>query len=284
MEFVDPNQYEDSPDDQKDSSSASEQDPANQQGYGFFSWSSSTTKPKKQEQSSFWSYLKEKTEVISEVIKNDVSEFARVITEDTKEVITHTIIKPDKHDDHEPQSSTSLPKSKSSTDVLSDLNKEGPIVSTASISYLSKHVSTSLAWFSDILDENSNFVKMPGDQTQDIQILNRHDAKLLAIQRDIATFTTAPTPENAYRTWVANFDLNSKTEAIAQLLSTQDEIRALHHKLVPNSVSHSDFWNRYFYRVHKFEEDEARRQALLKSTIFMHILLVYESKRPSSTT
>uniref|UniRef100_A0A8C5TYR6 BSD domain-containing protein n=1 Tax=Malurus cyaneus samueli TaxID=2593467 RepID=A0A8C5TYR6_9PASS len=32
--------------------------------------------------------------------------------------------------------------------------------------------------------------------------------------------------------------------------------------MVPVAVSHSEFWQRYFYKVHRLEQDEARREAL----------------------
>ena len=33
---------------------------------------------------------------------------------------------------------------------------------------------------------------------------------------------------------------------------------------VPSSVSHADFWQRYFYKLWQLEQDEARRAALKK--------------------
>lgn len=31
---------------------------------------------------------------------------------------------------------------------------------------------------------------------------------------------------------------------------------------VPAAVSHAEFWSRYYYKVHKLDQDEARRTAL----------------------
>ena len=33
---------------------------------------------------------------------------------------------------------------------------------------------------------------------------------------------------------------------------------------VPSEVSHADFWQRYFYKLHQLNQDEARKAALMK--------------------
>ena len=37
-----------------------------------------------------------------------------------------------------------------------------------------------------------------------------------------------------------------------------------HLSQVPSQVSHQEFWQRYFYKVHQLELDEARKQALMR--------------------
>ena len=36
------------------------------------------------------------------------------------------------------------------------------------------------------------------------------------------------------------------------------------HFQVPSEVSHADFWHRYFYKLYKLDQDEARKAALMK--------------------
>ena len=42
------------------------------------------------------------------------------------------------------------------------------------------------------------------------------------------------------------------------------QVRSLYTKLVPSAISHADFWQRYFYKIHQLEKDEERRAALKK--------------------
>ena len=42
-------------------------------------------------------------------------------------------------------------------------------------------------------------------------------------------------------------------------------LNCFHHiSQVPSQVSHQEFWQRYFYKVHQLELDEARKQALMR--------------------
>ena len=50
--------------------------------------------------------------------------------------------------------------------------------------------------------------------------------------------------------WLIDFDLESdKTKAeMSDLLVETPQVRSLYSKLVPEAVTHSDFWQRYYYR------------------------------------
>ncbi|NXO50421.1 BSDC1 protein, partial [Aramus guarauna] len=69
-------------------------------------------------------------------------------------------------------------------------------------------------------------------------------------------------PAELLEAWLSQFNLEEKKGEIAELLATSPSIRALYTKMVPVAVSHSEFWQRYFYKVHRLEQDEARREAL----------------------
>ncbi|NXT11519.1 BSDC1 protein, partial [Prunella fulvescens] len=69
-------------------------------------------------------------------------------------------------------------------------------------------------------------------------------------------------PAELLEAWLAQFSLEEKKGEIAELLASSPSIRALHSKMVPVAVSHLEFWQRYFYKLHRLEQDEARREAL----------------------
>uniref|UniRef100_A0A8C8EFD9 BSD domain containing 1 n=1 Tax=Otus sunia TaxID=257818 RepID=A0A8C8EFD9_9STRI len=88
-------------------------------------------------------------------------------------------------------------------------------------------------------------------------------ARLYSLQSDPATYCNEPDgPAELLETWLSQFNLEEKKGEIAELLATSPSIRALYTKMVPVAVSHSEFWQRYFYKVHRLEQDEARREAL----------------------
>ncbi|XP_009998913.1 PREDICTED: BSD domain-containing protein 1 [Chaetura pelagica] len=88
-------------------------------------------------------------------------------------------------------------------------------------------------------------------------------ARLYSLQSDPATYCNEPDgPAELLEAWLSQFNLEEKKVEIADLLATSPSIRALYTKMVPVAVSHAEFWQRYFYKVHRLEQDEARREAL----------------------
>jgi len=64
--------------------------------------------------------------------------------------------------------------------------------------------------------------------------------------------------------WKKDFHIQEKTDDISRLLTNVDKIREAHSKLVPVAVSYTDFWERYYYKLHKLNIEEERRAALVK--------------------
>uniref|UniRef100_A0A673TWA2 BSD domain containing 1 n=1 Tax=Suricata suricatta TaxID=37032 RepID=A0A673TWA2_SURSU len=88
-------------------------------------------------------------------------------------------------------------------------------------------------------------------------------ARLYSLQSDPATYCNEPDgPPELFDAWLSQFCLEEKKGEISELLVGSPSIRALYTKMVPAAVSHSEFWHRYFYKVHQLEQDEARRDAL----------------------
>ncbi|XP_063092054.1 BSD domain-containing protein 1 isoform X4 [Cavia porcellus] len=88
-------------------------------------------------------------------------------------------------------------------------------------------------------------------------------ARLYSLQSDPATYCNEPDgPPELFDAWLCEFCLEEKKGEISELLVGSPSIRALYTKMVPAAVSHSEFWHRYFYKVHQLEQEQARRDAL----------------------
>ncbi|XP_069079474.1 BSD domain-containing protein 1 isoform X1 [Pleurodeles waltl] len=88
-------------------------------------------------------------------------------------------------------------------------------------------------------------------------------ARLYSMQSDPATYCNEPDgPPELFEFWLSQWSLEDMKGEISDLLVNSPSIRALYTKMVPAAVSHSEFWQRYFYKVHTLEQDEARRCAL----------------------
>ncbi|ELW48621.1 BSD domain-containing protein 1 [Tupaia chinensis] len=88
-------------------------------------------------------------------------------------------------------------------------------------------------------------------------------ARLYSLQSDPATYCNEPDgPPELFDAWLSQFCLEEKKGEISELLVGSPSIRALYTKMVPAAVSHSEFWHRYFYKIHQLEQEQARREAL----------------------
>jgi len=69
-----------------------------------------------------------------------------------------------------------------------------------------------------------------------------------------------------YLQWLETFDLEEvKVKAdVSEVMVECPEVRALYSKLVPAAVSHSDFWQRYYYRLSLHNSAEMRRSRLVE--------------------
>lgn len=86
------------------------------------------------------------------------------------------------------------------------------------------------------------------------------------MQNDESTYLTDPTPIESYTTWCETNDFtDDKHKAeIAKVLIDIPSIRSFYARFVPACTTHNKFWSRYYYRIHKLDEDETRRINLLK--------------------
>jgi len=86
----------------------------------------------------------------------------------------------------------------------------------------------------------------------------------IRLQNDESTYLIDPTPIEAYETWCETTDVDKRKGEIAQLLIDASNVRSIYARLVPTCTSHSNFWSRYYFRLHQLDEEETRRINLLK--------------------
>lgn len=91
----------------------------------------------------------------------------------------------------------------------------------------------------------------------------RFDAQLHAIHSSFESFTSDPASAE-YAGWKDDFDVEKKTDAIAQDLEKYEELRRTMEKLVPEKVEYKEFWTRYYFLRMVVETEEQRRRELLK--------------------
>jgi len=187
--------------------------------------------PSSQTSSSWWSFggliekVKQQSESIVKIYKEDLKEFTSTISEDTKEAIKKTA------DEKEMEKLTSQITSGISGLFAFNGGKEGG--------------------------------KQPTQQNKRV-IVDRHQARVIALQTELSTYCTEPSDQDDFLNWKKEFKVSSHTDDISQLLAVNDKIREIHTKLVPVAVSYTDFWERYYYKLHKLNQEEERRAALVK--------------------
>lgn len=116
---------------------------------------------------------------------------------------------------------------------------------------------------SDSSDSNNNGQK----QSLNSKRYSRFDAQVHAIQADASTYSEDPEDLDDYNKWKLGFDLGEKSEEIEGLLEENGTIEIFYQKVVPDSVDHTTFWCRYFYKIHKLRQAEDLRANLVKRAI-----------------
>ncbi|XP_033967325.1 BSD domain-containing protein 1 [Pseudochaenichthys georgianus] len=187
--------------------------------------------------------VKEKSTEALEFIKRDLTEFSNVVQHDTTCSFVAT-----------------------ATAVRNKLAVEGS-------SETSEKVKKSLSSFLGVITDT---LAPPPDKTIDCDVItlmatpsgttevyDSCKARLYSLQADPATYCNEPDgPPEQFDNWLCSFSLEDKKGEISEHLVSSPSIRALYTKMVPAAVAHSEFWQRYFYRVFQLDQEEARRVAL----------------------
>ncbi|XP_037356841.1 BSD domain-containing protein 1 [Talpa occidentalis] len=187
--------------------------------------------------------VKEKSSEALEFMKRDLTEFTQVVQHDTACTIAAT---------------ASVVKEKLATEGSSGATEK-----------MKKGLSDFLGVISDTFAPSPDktidcdVITLMGTPSGTAEPYDGTKARLYCLQSDPATYCNEPDgPPELFDSWLSQFCLEEKKGEISDLLVGSPSIRALYTKMVPAAVSHSEFWHRYFYKVHQLEQEQARRDAL----------------------
>lgn len=187
--------------------------------------------------------VKEKSSEALEFIKRDLTEFSTVVQHDTACSIAAT-----------------------ATAVRNKLAVEGSSETTEKVK---KSLSSFLGVISDTLAPppdktiDCDVITLVATPAGTTEVYDSSKARLYSLQADPATYCNEPDgPPEQFESWLSTFSLEDKKGEISELLVNSPSIRALYTKMVPAAVAHSEFWQRYFYKVFQLDQEEARRLVL----------------------
>ncbi|XP_048059802.1 BSD domain-containing protein 1 isoform X1 [Megalobrama amblycephala] len=187
--------------------------------------------------------VKDKSVEAYEFIKRDLTEFSSVVQHDTACSIVAT-----------------------ANAVKSKLAVEGSSEATEKVK---KGLSNILGVITDTLAPppdmtiDCDVITLVATPSGTTEVYDSGKARLYSLQADPATYCNEPDgPPQQFDAWLSSFILEERKPEISELLVNSPAIRALYTKMVPAAVAHSEFWQRYFYKVFQLEQEEARRVAL----------------------
>ncbi|XP_013865965.1 BSD domain-containing protein 1 [Austrofundulus limnaeus] len=187
--------------------------------------------------------VKDKSSEALEFLKRDLTEFSTVVQHDTACSIVAT-----------------------ANAVKNKLAVEGSSETTEKVK---KSLSSFLGVITDTLAPppdktiDCDVITLVATPAGTTEVYDSSKARLYSLQADPATYCNEPDgPPEQFDAWLSTFSLEDKKGDISELLVNSPSIRALYTKMVPAAVSHSEFWQRYFYKVFQLDQEEARRVAL----------------------
>jgi hypothetical protein len=97
---------------------------------------------------------------------------------------------------------------------------------------------------------------------------SRFDAQLYIIHTSLSSFTQDPDEDgNQWEDFKSSFDIENKTEVIAEDLEKYKELRSTMEVLVPEQVEYQEFWTRYYFLRQVIEKQEEKRREMLKGML-----------------
>lgn len=197
--------------------------------------------------------VKEKSAQTMQMVKKDLNEFVDVIQGDTSVVISETA---DKIED--------------STEIENE--EEGLGLGDDSYKSIESATTVVKKGMANFLHSVSEFMAIPPDDSDEIITVtdfpsssnsqyDRRKEKLCAIQVDPGTYCNEP--EGLFNDWLEVFNLDENKLDMSNMLVQNPSIRAIYTQLVPAVVSHTTFWQRYYYQVFLLDAEEKKRQEIV---------------------
>ncbi|KAG0740461.1 hypothetical protein G6F62_008472 [Rhizopus arrhizus] len=235
--------------------------------------------------------VKKQSEAFVEGTKNDLKEFAQVLTEDAEgeeeqednslELIRgslasiNTVNFSHLKDGLLKTLEQQLPAQVQSTRLPENMDlgqlKEGLIKGTRSAEHYLQNFGTEVV----SALKNAVTVVAPDQEQQQKEVASnprifatRKEALIAKMQTNEDTYLNEPEEKeegkSILKTFNDSFKIDEYTEEIARLLNSNSQLQEMMNKLVPVQVSYPVFWQRYFYHAWKIEQDEQKRQLIVQ--------------------
>jgi len=194
---------------------------------------------------SLYSAAKSKSAEVLESVKRDLGELTTIVTTETSNIVMNT------------------------TNVIKEtLQLENP-ESTANT--MKKSVSSFLDQVSSALNP------LPDDEDEALMVvgsdtvtLSRLQAQIYTLANDQNTFLLKVDDQldkryQAWLDWVKSGDSSLlSNDKLTKIMNECAPLRENYEKLVPDSVSHADFWYRFLFRKALLEDEDAKQQRRLE--------------------
>lgn len=198
--------------------------------------------------SGWYDTAKKKLAETNEFMKHDLQEFSQAVHTDASRIVaaTATTMK------EKLNINVDLEEASAATRVVKD-----------SLSNFLGNIASKVGPIRPEDDDNFNESAIVGTSSG-TKVLSPSEARLYAIRTDPATFCNEPDNEEEFHSWSPSFNLEDRKTEISSLMLDCSKIRSLYTKLVPTAVSHCDFWQRYYFKLHQHDKAEARRAMLVE--------------------
>jgi len=182
---------------------------------------------------------KKKIEETNEFMRRDMGEFAQAVKQDASKIVNSTA----------EQLNINL--------NLEEAGEKTRIVTSQIGSFINKVVEKVAPQMPDDDEENLLVGTRKGVKT-----LDAYQTKIFHLQTNPETYLTGADDEDEYKKFCENFSIDENKEELSGIMLDFKEVRSIYTKLVPDAVTHEDFWRRYFYKKSLIQKAEERRALL----------------------
>lgn len=189
---------------------------------------------------SWYKAAKDKSVEVLQFVKRDLDEFSTAVKSEASSVVTST------------------------TSALKDKLRLDEPESTANT--MKRSMSSFFGTVSNVLN--------PTPEDDDEEAIVIHDSEPVVLTKfqmmqhalitNTDTFLTDPDKkyEKQYEAWLEIIEDQLTADRLSKMMATNPDLHSQYTTLVPDQVSHLEFWQRYLFRKALLEDEEARREAM----------------------